>query len=245
MKIRRENVKWVPTRYLKIRGTEQYEFQLDLYKPLSDWDVFDSWEKERIRHMRQTLERGEILFDIGAEVGWMSVIYGQMVHPMNMVLIEPTAEFWPNIEAVWHRNFDAEPLFTYHGLFSNKTTSKEVKEGWPKASKGNLIDKLSYTYIHDNPKKIPEITLDEFVKQTGIVPNALTMDTEGSELLILQGAVETLSHRNLKVWVSVHPDLGERDYGVKPGEVVEFMKKHGYDGTHLATDHEEHWYFSR
>lgn len=197
--------------------------------------------------MAQHLEQGEILFDIGAEMGWLSVVYGQMVHPSNMVLIEPTGAFWANIEAIWHKNFDCEPLATYHGLFSDMTTSKDVlpMHQFPKASRGDLIDKLAYTYLHDNQESVPEITLDEYVKQTGIVPNALTIDTEGSELLILRGAVNTLAKRNLKVWVSVHPDLGLENYGIDKHSVYEFMKEQGYDGSIIATDHEEHWYFSR
>lgn len=247
MNIKRKNIIWELKPYCRIGQTKQYEFCIWMNRPLSDWDVFDDWEKERTRHMRQNLEQGEILFDVGTEVGWLSVVYGQMVHPSNMVLIEPTPEFWPNIEAIWHKNFDCEPLATYHGLFSDKTTSKTVlpMHAWPEASKGDLIDKLSYTYIHENSKKVPEITIDEYVKQTGIVPNAITMDTEGSELLILRGAEKTLQSRNIKVWVSVHPDLGLRDYGIKKEDTLAFMKDLGYNCELLATDHEEHWYFYR
>lgn len=245
--IKREDLQWVQKPYLRIGETNRYEFELKMYRPLADWDVFDTWEKERIRSMRQNLEQGDILFDIGAEVGWMSVICAQMVHPNNMVLIEPTSEFWPNIEVMWHKNFDCEPLACYHGLLSDKTTDKTTlpMHAWPEASKGDPIDKLAYTYIHDNPKKIPEITLDDYVKQTGIVPDALTIDTEGSELLILKGAKETLAKKNLKIWVSVHADLGLRDYGIDPQLTLAFLEDAGYTGEFLGQDHEAHWYFHR
>lgn len=246
-KIKRSDIIWVQKPYLRIGGTNKHEFELVLNRPLADWDVFDSWEKERVRHMRQRLDKGDILFDIGAEMGWLSVIYGQMVGPSNMVLIEPTTEFWPNIEAIWHKNFDCEPLANYYGLFSDKTTDKSVlsMHEWPQVSRGDLIDKLEYTYLHDNPTKVPEITLDEYVKQTGIVPNALTIDTEGSELLILKGAIETLTNRNLKVWVSIHDDLAERDYDVKPDETIAFMREQGYSSEFINKDHEIHVCFMR
>lgn len=247
MNIKRTDIIWKQVPYLRIGQTTQYEFELSLNRPLADWDVFDVWERERVRHMRQHLSKGEILFDVGAEMGWLSVIYGQMVHPSNMVLIEPTTEFWPNIEAIWHKNFDCEPLATYHGLFSDKTTNSLVlpMHEWPQASKGDLIDKLAYTYIHDNPTNVAQITLDEYVRQSGIVPNALTIDCEGAELLILNGAAETLQNKNLKVWVSEHIDLQERDYGVKDGEIERFMVELGYARRVLATDHERHVYYSK
>lgn len=214
-------------------------------RPLAEWDVFDVWEKERTRSMRQHLEMGDILFDVGAEVGWLSVVYGQMVGPSNMVLMEPTREFWPNIEAMWHRNFDCEPLATYQGLVSDTTTDKSVlaMNEWPDCSTDDLIDKLAYTYIHDNPTKVPQITIDEYVKQTGIVPTAITMDCEGPEYLILKGAENTLKNNSVKVWVSEHPDLGERDYGIKEGEITKYMKSLGYECEFLATDHENHLRF--
>ena len=248
MFIKRQDIIWELKPYLRIGETSQYEFHVWMNKPLADWDVFDVWEKERVRHMRRNLERGEILFDIGAEMGWLSVVYGQLVHPSNMVLIEPTPEFWPNIQAIWHKNFDCEPLATYHGLFSDKSTNKVVDGAmheWPKAADGDLIDKLAYTYIHENKAKVPEITIDDYVKYTGIVPNALTMDTEGSELLILKGARDTLERYNLKLWVSIHPDLGERDYGVKKQATIDYLESLGYSGNHIATDHEEHWFFKK
>lgn len=247
MNIKRKDIEWDLKGYLRIGQTGHYEFNVWMNKPLSDWDVFDSWEMERTRHMQQHLERGDILFDIGAEVGWLSVVYGQIVHPSNMVLIEPTPQFWGNIEMLWHRNFDTEPLACYFGLFSDKTTSKDVLpfNTFPEEAKADPIDKLAYTYIHENSAKVPEIMLDDYVKQSGIVPTAITMDTEGSELLILKGAENTLKEHAVKVYVSIHPDLGERDYGVKREDTIAYLESLGYTGEHIATDHEEHWYFSK
>lgn len=81
------------------------------------------------------------------------------------------------------------------------------------------------------------------VTETGIVPDALTMDVEGAELLILRGARQTLKMYKPKVWISIHPDLGERDYGITKEETLKFMQDLGYKSEFLAKDHEEHWYF--
>ena len=244
--IKRSDIIWEHKPYLRVGQTNQYEFHLWLNRPLADWDVFDEWERVRTRSMRQHLRNGDILFDIGAEMGWLSVIYGQMVGASNMVLFEPTAEFWPNIEALWHKNFDAEPLDTVNALVGNKPQGKIETGKWPECSNGDLIEKLSYTLIHENPKQIPTTTIDEYIYQTGITPTALTIDTEGSELLILQGAKDILAKRNLKVWVSVHPDLALKDYGVESQYAVyEFMKEQGYEGSMVGQDHEQHYYFYR
>lgn len=249
--IKPENIEWKKVKILK-SSTEgpvknhKFEYEFELPVPLADWDVWDYWEKERFHSMRDNLSKGEILFDIGTEQGWCNLIYADFVGPENMVLIEPTKEFWPNIKQIWYKNYSVAPKGFYTGLMSNKTTDGDLlvdyKE-WPSASQGDQIDKNKYQYIHSNEDSVPEITLDDYVKRSGIVPDALTMDVEGAELLILKGAEKTLRNHKPKVWISVHPDLGLRDYGVESTETIDFMKNIGYKAEYLATDHEEHWFF--
>lgn len=250
--IKLEDVEWKTVKYIKKPlstsdelATWSYKFELN--EPLASWDVFSYWEVERITSMQEHLKQGDILFDIGTEQGWCNLAYAQMVGPENMVLIEPTQEFWPNIKALWERNFEKQPLAFYDGFFSNKTNDKRliIKSQWPVASKGDLIDRNKYQYIHENTEDVAEMTIDDYVAKTGVTPTALTMDTEGSELLILKGAKKTLKKHKLKVWVSIHDDLGLRDYGVKDTDTIAYLESLGYKGEFLAKDHEQHWYFSK
>ena len=251
--IPKDEVVWRETKIHKINTdgpAEQhpYKHKFILPVPLADWDVFDYWERERFDSMEKHLKQGDVLFDIGTEQGWCNLIYAQFVGAENMVLIEPTPEFWPNIKETWLKNYRKLPKAYYDGLFSDKTTDerKDAKDFsvWPQAAYGDLIDRNSYKYIHEHGDVVPQITIDDYVKRSGVVPTALTMDTEGSELLILRGAAKTLKKHHPQVWVSIHPELSvEFGYGTKE-EVLELMKKLGYEGEMLAADHEEHWYFS-
>lgn len=251
--IPQDQVKWKKVKILKISDEgplpHEYEYEFILNEPLASWDVYDYWEKERFHSMRDNLKKGEILFDIGTEQGWTNLLYAKFVGPENMVLIEPTQEFWPNIKAVWKKNFNVNPKACVPVLFSDKNTHdydyRSFVDGWPKNADDDLIDRNKYQYIHENSENIPEVTIDHYVASSGIIPNALTMDTEGSELLILKGAKKTLKDHDLKVWISIHPDLGLRDYGVKKEDTIKYMEDLGYKSEHLATDHEEHWYFKK
>ena len=249
-------VKWVKT---KINRTYQegpienhkWDYEIMLPDFLAEWDALDMWEVERFNSMRDNLKQGDILFDIGSEVGWCSVIYSKFVGAENMVLIEPTPEFFANIYQTWKANGLADPKACYLGLFSDKTiTPKKVdfdntyRSVFPSvAYAGQIIDKMKYRYIHEHANSTPQITIDDYVEKSGIVPDALTMDTEGSELLILRGAEKTLKKYQPKLWVSVHPDLGLRDYGIKATDTIKYLTDLGYKALFLATDHEQHWYF--
>lgn len=251
--IPRDQVEWKKVKYLKEPLTVSpehaiWKYEFILPEPLASWDVFDYWEKERIASMEKNLKQGDVLFDIGTEQGWCNLAYAKMVGPENMVLIEPTQEFWPNIKETWKKNFDVNPKACVPVLFSDKNTHnydyRDFVDGWPRNADDDLIDRNKYQYIHENSEHIPEVTLDHYVKSSGVVPDALTMDVEGAELLILRGSEATLKKYKPKLFISIHPDLGERDYGIKKEDTIKFLEDLGYVGEYLATDHEEHWYFS-
>lgn len=244
--IDRGEVEWKSTQILRVGDSRDYEYQFDLPRPLADWDVFDYWELARFHSMRDHLTPGMVLYDVGTEQGWCNLMYASMVGPENMVLVEPTSEFWPNIRATWERNYPGvRPRACYDGLISDKTTDpRPFAYGWPAGSDGPLIDRNKYQYIHEHSADVVEMTLDDLVGRTGVVPDAVTMDVEGAELLVLHGGEQTLRAHHPLMWVSVHPDLGERDYGITPDQVHAFMADLGYTGQHLATDHEQHWLYT-
>lgn len=249
--IKPDQIEWKKVKYLKnpIEATDEqafWDYELLLNEPLASWDVFSYWERERIESMRSNLKKGDILFDIGSEQGWCNLVYAAMVSPENMVLIEPTPEFWPNIKALWEKNYPkVMPLACYSGFFADKSDKKQKiphNKHWPFDSDGDLIDRNSYRYVNEH-KDIQKITIDDYVSLTGIIPDALTMDTEGAELLILRGAEKTLRKYKPKVWVSEHLDLQDKNFGIKEQEIADYMKKLGYQREFLARDHEEHIYY--
>lgn len=244
--IHRDKIVWKKVNYLRQGESLNYDYTLYLNEPLASWDVWDYWERERIESMRANLKKGDILFDIGTEQGWCNLVYATMVGPENMVLIEPTPEFWPNIKALWEKNYNVKPRAFYEGFFSDKTTEKgDSFTHWPFEALGDeIIDRNSYKYIYQD-RDIPQITIDDYVARTGIIPTALTMDTEGAELLILNGAKKTLAEGNINVWVSEHDDMAKRDYGINANDIADFMKRLGYSRKVLATDHERHVFYKK
>lgn len=248
--IPKDQVVWKSVKILK-KNTEgpaeehPYQYTFELPEPLASWDVWDYWEKERFASMKKHLKEGDVLFDIGTEQGWCNLIYAQFVGAENMVLIEPTPEFWPNIKAIWEKNDMKRPKGFYDGLFSDKTTDNRrlAAKQWPQSSNGDLVDRNAYKYIHEHGDVVPQITIDDYVLRTSIIPSALTMDTEGSELLILKGAEDTLKQHHPKVWVSIHPELAKENYGVEPDAVYDYLAGLGYKHEWLAEDHEVHVYF--
>lgn len=250
-----ESVKWELVKIHKLNTdgpAENHPYAHSLLLPdfLAKWDVWDYWERERFDSMIRTLTSSDVVFDIGTEFGWWTALLAK-VTSAHFVLMEPTPEFWPGIKAVWEKNRLPQPLATAFALIGDTNKLEGIDMGgpgrWPAcAETGQMIDKIAYRYLHDEEDvaSTPMITLDRFVEKSGIVPTALTMDTEGAEILILRGAEKTLRTHHPIIWASLHPDLAIRDGYGDVQNVHDFLGGLGYSGEWLATDHEEHWVFT-
>lgn len=226
---------------------------------IADWDAISGdpvarrgWEYCRFESMQKNLHYGDIFFDVGAEHGWISAIIArEFVGAENMVLFEPSPEFWVNIRRIWKWNNLDDPMGFWPGFVSNGSSGGKVHglNEWPTTADATQpeVPGMAYRSLVD-PSTIPSIRIDDFVEATGIWPTAINIDIEGAELMALQGAGRMLTHPNTRltnVWVSIHPDLLERDFGSTKQDVLDFMADCGWSGVHLGTDHEEHWWWHR
>lgn len=222
----------------------------DLWLPdhLHRWDVHAVWERERYDSMSEHLDPADTLWVIGAEHGYMAALWARLVG--NTVLVEPSPEFWPNIRMTWEHNHLRTPAATVQALVGEGASgpAAELWSGtWPPCANSDVeCPAQAYRYLH-NPKDatvIPTVTLDLLAAQIG-VPDAVSIDIEGAEILALRGAQHLLAE-DVQWWVSIHPDLIERDYQpYTADDVLTLMASHGYGAELLAVDHEHHYRFSR
>lgn len=219
---------------------------------VADWDAPSHWERERLASMRTHLRKGMVLFDVGVEHGWMNILYGQMVGPQNMVLIEPTPKMWQDIALTWRANFgDVDPFACWAGLVGAKRVAKRTlfETGWPKWVDFHGPESpagLDYrSLIEDRPEEQIEVTtIDVLAKALGHKVDALSIDVEGAEFEVLKGARKVLANDRPLVWCSVHPDMMQRDYGVeRVEEMFDWVDALSYKRIYLGTDHEQHHAF--
>lgn len=226
---------------------------------IADWDAItgnhedrQGWEFERFESFGKHLKRGMTFFDVGAEHGWISAVIGrEFVGPENMVLFEPSPEFWINLRLIWEANDLPAPKACFPGFVSSSSSVKSVSRApkWPKWTGNGTAEVNAMAYRSmSNPKdviEIPTVSIDDFVRMTKIHPEVINVDVEGAEIFVMQGARTTLMEDRPLVWLSVHPDLMLRDFGFSRVEALfEFMSNSGYGREYLGTDHEQHHFFA-
>lgn len=211
---------------------------------VADWDAPDNWERERIASMELLLRPGMVLYDIGAEHGWLSAVYGTFCGHNNMVLVEPSSQFWPNIKSTWFLNGFHRPLGCYAAFASDQIQDDPRSEVWPDVADGPECGAQAYRHLnhHFLGRRVPIVTIDAIANDV-LAPNAITVDVEGAELLVMRGAQNTLESVRPIVWISIHPDMMRAEFATDDFELHEWMGSYDYHGQCLAIDHEEHWLF--
>jgi FkbM family methyltransferase len=211
------------------------------------WDAIagDSpWEKERIDSILATLNHGDVLYDIGVEHAWMSAIFARQVGGENMVLVEP-GPFWATIRKTWERNDLDMPIACWPGFAGAEVDMPDEGAAWvgawPEGSEGKeQREALPYRHLNHHADQIPTITIDALARFTGRTPRGITCDVEGAEVIVLQGAEETLAVHRPILWISLHPDLIERDFEGTSDDFYHLLWDAGYTTEILRVDHETH-----
>lgn len=167
----------------------------------------------------------QTLLDVGSEEGDLTALYASW--GFSVAFIDPSkAWISQTISTLRENGLDVGPSFI--GLADDHL---EVSN--------RIVTEARFVTMDE---QVPRITLDHFCGFNGFKPDAVSMDVEGAELRVLEGAEDLLSE-DVVWWISIHGDVDP--HAETPSEVHRFMRNHGYDDQFLAYDHEWHYRFWR
>lgn len=165
-------------------------------------------EREQTIEFLNRVKKDTIVFDVGANVGYYTLLASLQVGTNGKVFaFEPVVRNLSylnrHIELNRLKNVVVLPL-----ACSDKSELVEFSFGANRAE-GHLIEVddakstdekfFSYTYVHT-------ISLDEFVHYSKNSPNIIKIDVEGAELLVLKGAKEILKNNKPVIFLSIHSE---------------------------------------
>jgi len=225
---------------VKCRVNGQFDIILPKHRAdRPEWYSEKGWEKERLTTMHGHIEKNDVVYYVGGEENDLTALLAQW--GADLVVFEPNPKVWPNGKAIWEANGLGAPLVSFIGFASDKTnydSSALVVDGFPECANGDVIGDHGFMELRN--QNAPQITIDEMVRVTGIVPNHISIDTEGSEGFVLRGAEQTLRKHKPVIWLSGHPEFCIMQYGEYLGDIRQWIKNLGYKETLLAYDHEVH-----
>jgi FkbM family methyltransferase len=152
-------------------------------------------ELDEISIMQRFVRRGDVAFDIGANIGLHSILLSSLVGPQGKLCVfEPNAELLP---ALRHTVGQLGNVTLYEIALSNRDGSSNLFVP-SDHSTASLADWTvsSPVFSDDGPSHIVtcnERQTDNLIDEHSLpVPDFIKCDVEGAELLVFQGARKTL-----------------------------------------------------
>jgi FkbM family methyltransferase len=189
------------------------------------------------------LRPGMIVFDVGANVGGLTVLFHKFVSLGGSVhAFECNAGTFKRLELVMKAFCGAEES----SIFLNPTALSETAEArclyeypYGNASWTTLANRHILLPSGERAEPIQRTivtsTLDKYCELKSVSHiDLLKLDVEGAELAVLRGAVNLLAAHRIKC---IAFEFGQTlfDMGNEPGEILDLLENHGYRTKNLIT----------
>lgn len=185
---------------------------------------FDRYEESDALMMRQLLDPGQTLLDIGANFGWYSLNLAKWIPDLTIHAFEPI----PKTFGYLKRNLELNGLKSieiHHFGFSNQAEQKVFyfyPEGSGNASLANLSERPDVEEVVCQIRK-----LDDVVLEKSLAVDFIKCDVEGAELFVFQGGLETLrTQQPLVLTEMLRKWAAKFDY--HPNQLIDFFTDIGY-----------------
>lgn len=187
------------------------------------------FEPHSSRAVRQLVKKGAVVLDVGANIGYYSVLFSHLVGQSGQVIcFEPTSYYrevlLDNLKVNEIRNCTVQAV----GL-SDQSQSTEIKRGRHSASL-HWVESVSPVAT----EQIELITLDDFLKDVALERlDLIKIDVDGHETKVLQGAWQTIERFRPVIILEIsHPHY--LDCGVTAWDFYDLLTTRGF---HIYHEH--------
>ena len=205
------------------------------------------WQPEIWRAMAPELTEGSVFLDVGAHIGYFSLKGAVAVGKSGRVLaFEPNPEtvalLRDNVAASSAKNVTVEPIAcTDHDQMLTLYAAGIINTGMSSLARNNanvtIEGPKAYT-VRGRP-------IDDVVRELNLNRvDAIKVDVEGAELLVLKGTIETLKRFHPKLVVELVPEQ-LASFKATPEDVRTLIREAGYTHDKPLNSPPTDWEFTK
>jgi len=223
------------------------EFEIVLPKHRADrpeWHSEAGWEKLRLKSMHNNIGKGDVVYYVGAEEGEFPALC--QMWGAEVVLFEPNPKVWSHLPLTWSANNLKLPMACIPGFASNKINNlaRVYFNQWPPEVNNEIKAAHGFKELYLEGDTYGQITIDSCVYNHKIKPpTVISLDVEGSEWRVLEGAEKALREYKPKIWLSGHPEFMLQQWNESLYNLRQWIKGLGYQETFLDYQHEVHLFY--
>ena len=194
------------------------------------------YESRTTRWLMTVTTPGMVVVDIGANIGYFTVLFGRYVGPAGRVLAFEPAPFNRELLA---RNVRDNGMAEWITIDAAAVTDREGTERFYIHNSHSGVHSLSAANLAPaegvQQIKVPATTLDAAVARAGLAQvDIVKIDAQGAETQILRGAAQTLSGPRLRTVLLELWPFGLENCGGSAGEVAERLRDWGFNPSTLT-----------
>lgn len=209
---------------LEVRTTRGFRMELDIRDDMQ-WGIYlrRTWEEQESKVLERALKRADVLFDVGANVGYFSLVGSRAVGPSGQVIaFEPLGRNRERLRRNLALNGISNVRVVEYGLADREAA---VTAAVPGHEFGMASVRAISAPSHQ--EEIPLRRGDDLVAELSLPrPDVIKLDIEGAEFQALAGMPRVLQGARV-VLVEITPPYLE-ELGASADAVRSLLQQHGF-----------------
>ena len=184
----------------------------------------NEYEKSELAIIKRLIGPNFRIFDIGANIGWYSLVLSKIFKDSNIYSFEPIPKTFLQLKQNIELN-DADNIHAFNFGFSDQTgplTFYYYPEGSGNSSAAKLTDIPSIQKMTCKVKK-----LDDFVKQKQLGIDFIKCDVEGAELFVFQGGLHAICQNKPIIFTELLRKWSAK-FNYHPNKIIDLLTNEGY-----------------
>ncbi|MDA8045861.1 MAG: FkbM family methyltransferase [Actinomycetota bacterium] len=207
---------------------------------IAPWLVLDGmWEPHVTSWMQSALGRGQVFVDVGANVGYFTLLGAQLVGQEGLVV---AVEAHPELAAILQRNVVINGVYGYVTCHQKAAWSENtelqfnIRENFAGNSSAGTIAAADMTRLGDTerPVTVDAVVLDDLLQHLPRV-DVIKVDVEGAEVHVFQGLRRTLAANPQAVVMFEWAPAQIESVGDTPAQLIALVEELGFQLRLLET----------
>lgn len=204
---------------------------IDLHDRCVSYGCFNNnWEPSETAYLASRLEPGDTFLDIGANVGWFTLLAAKHVGPNGAVhAFEPRPQTRHMLKRTVHDNRLQNYVTVWPYALGDRPGRLNLV--WRRGTENPGNSFLSFHSNIDPAYEAVQVdvrVLDDLIPDAINFPDVIKIDVEGAEPLVFNGAKKALAKKKPSILSELYPEQLMSVSGMTPAQYIQQMEEYGY-----------------